>query len=226
MMLRRLICGMDEAGRGPLAGPLVAAAIVAPEGYEFDARDSKKVTEKRREVWAEEFKATAHEQGLEYRIEIIDVHLINIYGIGWANKEIFRRLVMDLNADEYIIDGNHKVAPLVEDVEKRARTQSVVRADETNSLVSAASILAKTTRDQLMRELHETYPQYGWLKNKGYGTRQHISALKTFGGTPHHRNQFVNTVQAKVSYAQPLLLLQSGLMLALAFLSQGIPHFL
>lgn len=221
----RLICGMDEAGRGPLAGPIVAAAVIAPEDTIFEgARDSKSMTEKGREAWAEAFKATAKERGIQFVVIQIGVTDINQYGIGWANREIFRRLITRIDADEYIVDGRYKIAELVGD--KRQRTFDVVRADTTHPIVAAASILAKTSRDKLMRELDEKYPHYGWAKNKGYGTQQHVRALKTFGSTPHHRGQYITTAQAnqRPGYAQPLLFLNSGLLLTLALLSQGIQN--
>ncbi|MFP4321007.1 MAG: ribonuclease HII [Anaerolineales bacterium] len=223
----RFICGIDEAGRGPLAGPLIAAAVVVPEDYEwsFEVRDSKKFTERRREQWAQEFKAHARQVGIHYEITSIEVPHINFGGIGWANREIFRRLVLSNEADEYIVDGNH---PLLDIGDKADRAQSVVRADQTYKVVMAASILAKTYRDQIMRELHDKYPQYHWKKNKGYGTSEHIAALKTFGSTPHHRGKFAQTVQDKIypdrghrRSGQPLLFLGPGpSVLALTLLSQ------
>jgi len=225
----RTICGIDEAGRGPLAGPIVAAAVVIPEGFPLVARDSKKVTERQRELWAEDFKAQAAANGIAYAIEEISVGEINIYGIGWANREVFRRLVLRLEADEYIVDGNHK---LVELGDKQNRTQSVIRADESIAVVAAASILAKTHRDKIMRELHHQFPQYHWDKNKGYGTAQHISAIKTFGGTPYHRGKFVGTVTTRdyknknhEGYAQPLLLLGPGALVLLLGWGQFFQYF-
>lgn len=197
----RLICGMDEAGRGPLAGPLVAVAVVAPEDYVIDAVDSKKISARKRETWV-----TDHEGQIQYFVEQINVPEINQHGIGWANREVFQRLIRRVEADYYIVDGNLKLAELGE---KTACTECRIRADESIPLVSAASILAKTIRDDLMRKLHEEYPHYYWAANKGYGTRQHISALKTFGVSPYHRQQFVETVIHK-PYAQPLLLLNAG----------------
>ncbi|MBZ0309411.1 MAG: ribonuclease HII [Anaerolineae bacterium] len=197
----RLICGIDEAGRGPLAGPLVAVAVVAPEDYVIDAVDSKKISARKRETWV-----TDHKGQIQYFVELIDVPEINQQGIGWANREIFQRLIRRVEADYYIVDGNLKLAELGE---KTACTECRIRADESIPLVSAASILAKTIRDDLMRKLHEEYPHYYWASNKGYGTRQHISALKTFGASPHHREDFVKTVINK-PYAQPLMLLSAG----------------
>ena len=196
------LCGLDEAGRGPLAGPLVAVGVVAPADLPIQARDSKQLTPRRRLQWAEDLKT----QGLHYAVEVISVEEINRYGIGWANREVFQRLIHTLDADQYIVDGNLKLTDLGA---KKNLTYCQVRADEVVPVVSAASILAKTIRDQIMIDLHEYYPVYQWHHNKGYGTKEHISALKTFGGSPHHRWQFVSTVEAK-TYAQPLFLLESG----------------
>jgi len=182
------------------------------------------LSEKQREAWAENFKETAEERGIKYAIYAIDVPEINAEGIGWANREMFRQLILKMDASEYIVDGNHKITDLGK---KQKLTQSVIRAVQTIPVVSAASILAKTHRDQIMRELHERYPQYHWDTNKGYGTSQHISALKTFGGTPFHRGKYVDTVKDKTyktrnheERAAPLLLLGPGSSILLALLVQ------
>lgn len=198
----RLSCGIDEAGRGPLAGPIVAAGVVAPIDFDWAEtgwRDSKKFTERGRERWALAFKDWALEKGFIFEYEVIEVPDINLYNIGWANREVFRRLVLKLEADEYIVDGNHKLTDLGD---KQSRTQSVIRADGRFGIVGAASILAKTYRDQIMRDLHEQYPQYAWDHNKGYGTYQHIMAIKKYGRTIHHRGKFASTVEAK-TYTDP-----------------------
>lgn len=201
---------MDEAGRGPLAGPLIAVAVVAPEDALIEAKDSKKLSAKQREKWVMQHEA------IHYFIEEITVPEINQQGIGWANREIFQRLIARIEADYYIVDGNLKLTDLGA---KAALTECRIRADETTPLVSAASILAKTIRDNMMRDLHEQFPHYHWVSNKGYGTKQHISAIKTYGASPHHRQEFVETVIRK-AYAQPLLLLTSGSSL-LSFLLLG-----
>jgi ribonuclease HII len=212
--MTKRICGIDEAGRGPLAGPIVAAGIVIPESFDIQAIDSKKLTEKRREHWREEFQAHWAEYGIQFAIEEINVPDINAQGIGWANKELFRRLILKLEADLYLVDGNLKLGDFGP---KAASVQNEVKGDEHIPVIAAASILAKTYRDQLMRELHEQYPQYHWAKNKGYGSPQHISAIKTFGGTLHHRQKYLETVTNKdylrksgQPFAQQLFLLTAG----------------
>jgi ribonuclease HII len=208
----------------------VAAAVVIPEGMPLDAVDSKRLTERRREAWVEQFKATAAEQGIRYGYYWIDVPTINERGIGWANREIFRQLILKYEADEYWVDGNHKLQELGD---KQDRYQSVVRGDERIPVIAAASILAKTYRDAIMRELHERYPQYHWDRNKGYGSAAHISAIKTFGRSPYHRGLFAQTVEGKVyknknhqEFAQPLLLLGPGTAVLTLLLTQFLKNLI
>lgn len=230
------ICGIDEAGRGPLAGPIVAAALVIPSDFDIQAIDSKKLSEKRREAWADEFQER-HPQ-IQTAVVQISVAEINTKGIGWANKEIFRRLILQLEADIYLVDGNlklfqgfspHELAPFGDKV---SRVQNEIKGDERIPVIAAASILAKTHRDRIMRELHQTYPQYHWDKNKGYGSAQHISAIRTFGNTLHHRQQFVATTEGKTYtrggkvVAEQLLLLPPTTALLPFLLSQIIQYLL
>ncbi len=187
------ICGLDEAGRGPLAGPLVAAAVVLPADFDFTARfpkipfrDSKKMSLLQREKAYN----LITEHCIACKIIEISVPEINANGIGWANRTIFELLINQTAADYYIVDGNLKLNP---PVQLWGRTESRVRADESVQAVSAASILAKVTRDRIMHELDANYPVYGWAHNRGYGTREHIQAIREHGRTPHHRDQFVDT---------------------------------
>ncbi len=111
-------------------------------------------------------------------------------GIGWANRVAFERLILRMDADSYIVDGNLKL----QDMGRKARhVRSQVRADETEQAVMAASIVAKVNRDQIMRDLHGEYSVYGWDHNKGYGTHEHIAAIRQHGTCVHHRHQFVTT---------------------------------
>lgn len=196
----RLLCGLDEAGRGPLAGPLVAAAVILPPELDFVGRfpkvrfgDSKTLSMRQRGLAYDLIKANA----LALRVEIIPVADIDIYGIGWANRTIFERLIAQVEADRYVVDGNLKLRNTFgKDV------QSVVRADQTEQVVSAASIIAKVTRDRIMHELHAEYPLYHWNTNMGYGTTEHISAIRQHGASPYHRYQFVTTALNKPGHAQ------------------------
>ena len=169
----KLIVGIDEAGRGPLAGPVsVAAVIMKPESNLKWVNDSKKVTEKRREI--------LYDQIIEDAI-VWDVEIV-------TQSEI----------DEYnILDKLGKKPELIlVDALKEIDTcgvpyQSIVKGDATCYSISCASILAKVTRDRLMREYSEIYPQYGFEKNKGYGTKAHIDAIKEFGPCSLHRKTFI-----------------------------------
>jgi ribonuclease HII len=191
------VCGLDEAGRGPLAGPLVAAAVVFPADFEFAAhfpavrfRDSKKLSARQREAAY----TRIFEFALDVRVEVVAVADINRMGIGWANRSAFERLVMQVEADRYIVDGNLRLSNLGK---KARRVTCVVNADQTEQCATAASIVAKVTRDRIMTQLHAECPLYGWDHNMGYGTAQHIAALLEHGRTAHHRERFVTTALAR-----------------------------
>jgi ribonuclease HII len=191
------VCGLDEAGRGPLAGPLVAAAVILPPEFDFAARfpgiafrDSKTMSLLQREKAYDLITANA----TTWKIARIDVDTINANGIGWANRTIFEQLISEIAADYsvdcYIVDGNLKLnAP----VQAWGRVESRVRADASVQAVSAAAILAKVTRDRIMRELDAQHPDYGWARNRGYGTAGHIAAIRAHGRTAQHRTVFVDT---------------------------------
>jgi ribonuclease HII len=186
------LCGLDEAGRGPLAGPLIAAAVVFPADFRWEAvnalplRDSKRLSARQRE----QIFPYIHDFALTVDTEIIDVADIDRAGIGWANRTAFESLILRLEADKYIVDGNLKLHDLGR---KISRYESVVRADQRYVAVSAASVVAKVTRDRIMAAWHEKYPMYGWDHNKGYGTAAHIAALREYGPSPFHRRAFVTT---------------------------------
>lgn len=189
--LRR--CGLDEVGRGALAGPLVAAAVILPEdiGERLGAlarflRDSKTVPRSRREDLASAIRVHA----LALEIVAIPVEDINRHGIGWANREAFRQLIAALDADEYIVDG--RVRPPAPP-DRISRVRCMVKADALVPAVAAASLVAKVHRDTLMATLHQTYPAFGWHENAGYGTAIHLAALRAAGSCPEHRTVFVAT---------------------------------
>lgn len=197
------ICGLDEAGRGPFAGPLVAAAVIFPPGFTFNEafpslklRDSKTLSAHQRENLI----AYIYEYAERVATEIIPVEDINTLGLGWANRAAFERLIMAVDADRYIVDGNLKLQNLGR---RRAKVRSVVRADQTEQAVSAASVIAKVTRDRLMDELHAEFPMYGWDHNRGYGTAEHIAALRQHGPCIHHRRQFVTTALGRFAAHLP-----------------------
>ena len=189
--LRR--CGLDEVGRGALAGPLVAAAVILPDdiadrlgALSRFLRDSKTVPRARREDLAIAIRAHA----LALEVVTIAVDEINRYGIGWANREAFHRLITALDADEYIVDGRvHPPAP----PDRIARVRCLVKADALVPAVAAASLVAKVHRDTMMATLHGSYPAYGWNTNAGYGAAAHLAALRVAGVCPEHRAVFVAT---------------------------------
>ncbi len=178
----KLIAGVDEAGRGPLAGPVVAAAVVFPPSYQNESiNDSKKLTEKKREELYEEIKKNAIAYGIAF-VSAEEIDRINIYeATKVAMKEALRQLngqydlivtdAMKLNMDKPVI--------------------ALIKGDAQCLNIAAASILAKVTRDRYLKELDEKYPEYKFAKHKGYGTKEHLEALKTYGPIEGiHRKSF------------------------------------
>lgn len=187
------ICGLDEAGRGALAGPLVLAAVIFPEDFRFEkvagevkVRDSKELSIKQREAV---FKII-EKYCLKIDTEIVPVEEINKKGINWANTEGFRRLIIRSKAIQYIVDGRWRLPDLGD---KNKLTSCIIRADRNIPAVLAAGIVAKIKRDAIMRNLHQNYSVYGWNTNTGHATQQHIKAIKKYGICGYHRLQFVNT---------------------------------
>ena len=177
-----LVAGVDEAGRGPLAGPVCVASVIMPTSPIIDGiNDSKKLSEKKRELLYDEIIKTA----ISYRIELIDNEIIDKINILNATKLGMKKCLenMDVIPQVAIIDAVKIDTEIV--------TDSIVRGDALSYNVAAASILAKVTRDRLMCELDEKYPEYGFKKHKGYGTKMHIEALKRYGKCPIHRNTFI-----------------------------------
>lgn len=178
-----LVCGIDEVGRGPLAGPVVAAAVILPRKLhptlERYLDDSKKVAEKRREELFQILWDCAR-IGVG-RAEVAEIDEINILQ---ATFLAMRRAFDAAGAlDHALVDGNRK-PPLP------CPVTCVVKGDSKSFSIAAASIIAKVTRDREMRELAEIHPYYGWERNAGYGTAEHFAALSRFGVTPHHRRSF------------------------------------
>ena len=181
------ICGLDEVGRGALAGPLIAAGVILNKPV-AGLNDSKKLKyEIRNKIYERIINS-----GAEIETEIISARQINNRGMGWANKEIFRRLIRRSEAERFIVDGNLKLGKM-----KNKTIKCVVRADKTRKCVMAASIIAKVTRDRLMRVLHTQHPKYDWEKNVGYGTKKHIEAIREFGVGKYHRSVYVTTALSR-----------------------------
>ena len=177
------VCGVDEAGRGPLCGPVVAAAVILPEGLYLEGlNDSKKLTEKKREKLFD----LICESAISYSIAESSVEEINRTNILDATMSAMRRAIEGLSvpADYALIDGN-----IARNFPVEARP--VVHGDAISPSIAAASILAKVTRDRLCVELDRQYPQYGISKHKGYGTKDHMNALRQHGPSPIHRTKFI-----------------------------------
>lgn len=183
------IAGIDEAGRGPLAGPVVAAAVVLPEQFKHRVlTDSKKLSEKQRESLYQEL--TARED-VHYAVCVVESEEIDRINILRATHEAMRRAVVALKvlADHALIDGL-PVRPF-----PIAHT-AVVQGDGKSFSIAAASVLAKVTRDRLMLEMHVQYPQYDFDQHKGYGTPGHLAKLTAHGPCPIHRRTFLPVQQA------------------------------
>ena len=177
------VCGVDEAGRGPLAGPVYAAAVILPPDVRIEGlNDSKKLTEKKREALFPVICETA----TSFSIAFADEKEIDAYNILQATYLAMRRAVegLDVPADYALIDGN-RMPPLV------IAGETIIKGDAVCQSIAAASVLAKVSRDRFMLEMDAKYPQYGFSKHKGYGTKEHYAALREFGPSPIHRLTFL-----------------------------------
>ena len=178
-----LICGVDEAGRGPLAGPVCAAAVILPEHLQIPGlNDSKKLTDKKRR----ELFPVIQEQAIAYGIGLASEQEIDEINILQATFLAMRRALEQLTVRPEIalIDGNRET-------DFGLPVKTVVKGDRLSANIAAASILAKVTRDNLMMELAQQYPEYGFEIHKGYGTKAHYEALRTYGPCPIHRKTFL-----------------------------------
>lgn len=189
-----LIIGVDEAGRGPLAGPVVAAAVVLGQSPPSGLDDSKKLSAKRRAVLEDGIK-----QSCQWALgigEVEEIDRINIFAATMlAMTRAVAALCTQLGADpeEVLIDGN--MTPAGRCAEWRWPARALVGGDGLEPCISAASIIAKEHRDRLMREAAELHPHYGWERNMGYGTKEHLAALRSHGSTPFHRHSFAPVAQ-------------------------------
>ncbi len=180
----KIIAGIDEAGRGPLAGPVSVAGVIMPlddkdiiEGI----NDSKKLTEKKREKLFDRI----IEKAVSYHIEFVDVETIDSINILNATKLGMKKCIEALNPvpDLVLIDAVK--------LEEKVKTVGIIKGDAQSYNIACASILAKVARDRLMVQLDEIYPEYNFKKHKGYGTKEHIEALKKYGKCDIHRNSFI-----------------------------------
>ncbi len=179
----QVICGVDEAGRGPLAGPVCAAACILPRGLEIEGlNDSKKLTEKRRDALYDVILEKAVSYGIAFAT-VEEIEELNILGATYLamNRAIAQ---LSVTPDLALIDGNRNQKIEVP-------SQTVVKGDSKCADIAAASILAKVTRDRYMIQQAELFPEYGFEKHKGYGTKAHYEAIRTYGVTPIHRPSFL-----------------------------------
>ena len=175
--------GCDEAGRGPLAGPVFAAAVILPEGFSHPLlNDSKRMTERSRDI----LRPIIEQEAVAWAVEAVQPEEIDSINILNASIAGMQRAVLRLavKPDVILVDGN-RFKPL-----DGYMHVTVVHGDATYASIAAASVLAKTWRDEFMRRIALEYPQYGWEHNKGYPTREHIEAIRRYGYTPYHRMSF------------------------------------
>jgi ribonuclease HII len=178
----KCVCGIDEAGRGPLAGPVFAGCVILPDGAKIEGlNDSKKLSPKRREILYDRIKsiAVAYSFSAVSNDVIDEINIKNATHLAMENAVSALKVVPDL----LIADGNDN---LLFDLPY----EYIIRGDQTYTAIAAASIVAKVERDRLMLKLHEKFPNYGWDKNKGYGTKLHYEAIKKFVITSLHRKSF------------------------------------
>lgn len=178
-----LEAGTDEAGRGCLSGPVVAAAVILPENFHHDLlNDSKQISEKKRQ----ELRPYIEEHALAFGVSFIDHQEVDELNVLQASITGMHRSIEQLSKQPkfIIVDGN-KFKPY-----KNIPHETIVKGDAKFMNIAAASILAKTYRDEYMEKIHKEFPQYNWKKNKGYPTKEHRDAIRQFGITPYHRKTF------------------------------------
>ncbi len=190
------ICGVDEAGRGPLAGPVCAAAVILPRGLDIAGLDdSKKLSDRRRRELYDVITGAA----AAYAIALVDQERIDEINILQATFRAMEEAVAKLSPqpDLALVDGNRE--PVLS-----MPCETIVGGDGKCASIAAASILAKVTRDRLMEELDRQYPEYGFAVHKGYGTRRHYEALRQYGPCPIHRQSFLKKFYARQQSAGPV----------------------
>lgn len=180
----KYICGIDEVGRGPLAGPVVTAAVILPKDCEIlYINDSKKLSEKRREELFVEIK----EKAIAIGVGVADWTRIDEINILQADYEAMREAINKLSVKPDILLNDAVTIPGVD-----IKQVPIIKGDAKSISIAAASIIAKVTRDHMMVEYDKTYPGYGFAKNKGYGTAEHIKALEEIGPCEIHRRSFIS----------------------------------
>jgi len=189
----KLIAGVDEVGRGPLAGPVVAASVVFPPDVFIEGvRDSKQLSEKERETLLPEIL----DKSLSYSVSAITHTKIDEINILQASLLAMRNSVEKLTVKPnlVLVDGNRVFQNLPADRQDYTKVISVIKGDSKSFSIAAASIIAKVARDRIMKRLSIYYPNYLWEKNKGYGTREHVKAIKLYGPSVLHRKTFLRKI--------------------------------
>ncbi len=177
------IAGVDEVGRGPLAGPVCAAAVILPKGLVIDGvNDSKKLTEKRREAIFEVIKKDA----LAWSVAFVEPEIIDEINIRQATHLAMQKAVdaLEIKADFLLVDGSDRI-------DFNTPSEYIIKGDAKSQSIAAASIMAKVTRDRYMVEMAKEYPYYAFEKNKGYGTKLHMEGIREKGLCPLHRRSFI-----------------------------------
>ena len=183
----KFVCGVDEAGRGPLAGPVCAAAVILPDGEQIEGlNDSKKLSEKKREALYD----VIVEKALAYAVAYGTLEEIEEFNILNATYLAMNRAIegLPVKADFALVDGNR----VPKDI--KIPCETVIKGDAKSASIAAASILAKVTRDRLLLEYDEKYPRYNFKKHKGYGTKEHYEAIEKYGVSEVHRLSFLKNV--------------------------------
>jgi ribonuclease HII len=187
-----VVVGLDEAGRGPLAGPVVAAAVSFQKDFELNLQlnDSKKLSENQRETL---YNLLTNHKGITWGIGIVSETIIDKINILEASKLAMKKAIENMKPDFLLLDGNFTI-------NSQIPQKPIVKGDQKVFSISAASIIAKVTRDNIMQQMHKKYPNYQFDKHKGYGTALHIQQLKNFGPCKIHRMTFypVSALQKKV----------------------------
>ncbi|MBQ8054388.1 MAG: ribonuclease HII [Lachnospiraceae bacterium] len=181
-----VIAGIDEAGRGPLAGPVAAGACILPADHDIlYLNDSKKLSAKKRDMLFDQIK----EEALAWSVGLVDSARIDEINILQATYEAMRLAISQLKVPPTVLINDAVTIPGI-----RIPQVPVIKGDATCISIAAASVLAKVTRDRIMEEMDEKYPEYGFAKHKGYGTREHMDAIREFGPCPIHRRSFITRI--------------------------------